>query len=112
MSQDTRQGSISSLEPECSKTDQDEHAFVPLIVPDEDVSMLVAERHMLDGNVRVTYQDPAQNDEKLRIMRLLETQRPREIWEIDTASDSVSVEGTGSRRKKPPARRSTRLSGF
>lgn len=75
--------------------------------------MLTAERAQVQDTVRITYEDPAQNDEKVRLMKLLETQRPQEIWEMGShASMGSSSEDASSRRKKPPARRSTRLAGF
>ena len=81
-----------------------------MILPEDEVSMLTAERGQADDTVRVTYEDPAQNDEKLRLMKLLETQRPQEIWEADSHLANHPEEKS-SRRRKPP-RRSTRLSGF
>lgn len=64
-----------------------------------------------DASIRVTYEDPVQNSEKRRIMKLLESQKPPDIWELK----SHDTEGSGAsenaplvaRRPKPP-RRSTR----
>ncbi|KAI0688222.1 hypothetical protein BC835DRAFT_1373595 [Cytidiella melzeri] len=88
--------------------------YEPFGVSEEDVSMLVAEGANVDDSVRVTYEDPAQNDERMRLMRLLETQKPREIWELDSHS-TISNEGkaaAGPRKKKQPPRRSSRVAGF
>ena len=48
---------------------------------------------------RVTYLDPAQNDEKLRLMKLLESQREQEEWEV-ALGESGSVEGTFGAREQ------------
>lgn len=77
--------------------------FEPFIASEEAVSMLAAERAQLEDTVRVTYEDPVQNDEKLRLMKLLETQKPKEIWESDPRS-SRNAEEKNSRRKRPRRR--------
>ena len=35
-----------------------------------------------DASIRVTYEDPVQNSEKRRLMKLLESQKPPDIWEL------------------------------
>lgn len=71
----------------------------------------------LEDIARITYGDPTQDDEKMRLMRLLESQKPQQPWEIDVTENSISDKSskssttTTSRRRKPP-RRSTRLGGF
>lgn len=74
--------------------------------------MLAAERGTVEDAVRVTYEDPAQSNEKLRIMKLLETQRPQEIWETNSSGrgSTASSEESCARTKRP--RRSTRVAGF
>ena len=65
-----------------------------------------------DASIRVTYEDPVQNSEKRRIMKLLESQKPPDIWELG----SRNTEDSGPSAKPPPAakrpprqpRRSTR----
>ncbi|KAI0084130.1 hypothetical protein BDY19DRAFT_973992 [Irpex rosettiformis] len=81
----------------------------------EDASMLAVAVADEDVAVRVTYEDPVQNSEKMRLMKLLETQKPPDIWDLDSHS---TVEGsevtenapTASRRRRQP-RRSTRTGG-
>lgn len=88
-------------------------AFGPFAAPEEEVSMLAAERPLVEDSVRVTYEDPAENNEKLRLMKLLETQRPPEIWEIGSVGEgSTDSEKGGVRKKKRPPRRSARVAGF
>ncbi len=87
--------------------------FGQFVVAEEDASMLAAERTTIEDTVRVTYEDPAQTNEKLRLMKLLETQRPQEIWETDSfGGDSAGSERScgGGRTKRP--RRGTRAAGF
>ena len=78
--------------------------------------MLAAERVETEETVRITYEDPAQNNEKLRLMKLLEAQRPQEVWELDSYSGSAGSVGEGSkadpRKRKASARKSARLSGI
>ena len=89
--------------------------------------MLVdAEESVRAQQQRVTYLDPAQNDEKLRLMKLLESQRQQEEWEValggsGSAEDSFvaqeqSVDVTkaaagGKRPRRTGTRRSARGSG-
>lgn len=84
------------------------------MISEDDVSMLVAGRIETEETVRVTYEDPAQNDEKLRLMKLLETQRPQEVWELDSrGGSSVDEESkAGSRKRKASTRKSARLARF
>lgn len=82
--------------------------------------MLAAVRAQEDDNdsIRVTYEDPVQNSERMRLMKLLETQKPPDVWELDS---SACAEGSRSaatverervpvtRRRQP--RRSARTGG-
>lgn len=65
--------------------------------------MLVAVRAQEDDNdsIRVTYEDPVQSSERMRLMKLLETQKPPDVWELDS---SVSAGGSGSSGAAPVER--------
>ncbi|KAH8094535.1 hypothetical protein BXZ70DRAFT_1072697 [Cristinia sonorae] len=92
------------------------------VLGDGDISMLVAEGAGLvvddEQSMRVTYEDPNQNDERKRLLELLETQK-KEIWEVEDDEEPVVVEkpvlnpkADGSKKGKGPTRRSSRVSGF
>lgn len=97
----------------------------PAAGTDDDASMLATAELDVDGPVgadgrqRVTYQDPAQNDEKLRLRKLLETQKQQDEWEqlaLDAASGAGAPPGEKKPGKKPAprrtgTRRSARVSG-
>ncbi|KZT06146.1 uncharacterized protein LAESUDRAFT_701065 [Laetiporus sulphureus 93-53] len=61
-----------------------------------------------DKSVRVTYEDPRQNAEKKKLMKLLTSQK-REIWE---EGDDGCGSGTGTSSKRKKQKKSTRGVGF
>ncbi|TCD70891.1 hypothetical protein EIP91_001199 [Steccherinum ochraceum] len=83
---------------------------------EEDISMLVGEGPGSDHqSMHVTYEDPNQNDERKRLMRLLETHK-KEIWEVEDDEHAVVSQpkagGSKKRTLKEPTRRSSRVAGF
>jgi hypothetical protein len=76
--------------------------------------MLSAEGVVRDDTDSVTYEDPAQSNERMRLMKLLETQKSPDLWELESNSTGVN-EGAPvpkQRKKKQPTRRSARTVGF
>lgn len=82
--------------------------------------MLAAVRAQEDANdsIRVTYEDPVQSSERMRLMKLLETQKPPDVWELDSSANAEGSRGAVSverervpvtRRRQP--RRSARTGG-
>jgi hypothetical protein len=72
--------------------------------------MLSAEGVVRDDTDSVTYEDPAQSNERMRLMKLLETQKSPDLWELESNSTSAN-EGApvpNQRKKKQPTRRSAR----
>ena len=86
---------------------------------EEDISMLAAEgQGPEDHSMRVTYEDPHQNDERKRLMQLLESQK-KEIWELDagpvpasSVAKPAQKAGPSRKGKGAPSRRSSRVAGF
>lgn len=86
----------------------------PIFTGDEDISMLVdAEESMRAQEQRVMYFDQAQNEERERLMKLLESQRQQEEWEValgGSGGDKDVVEKAAAVVKRPPRRTGTRRS--
>lgn len=94
----------------------------PIFTGDEDISMLVdAEESVRAQEQRVMYFDQAQNEERERLMKLLESQRQQEEWEVALGGSGGGEDGSGVVEKaatvvKRPSRRtgtrrSARVSG-
>ncbi|THH28236.1 hypothetical protein EUX98_g5958 [Antrodiella citrinella] len=94
------------------------------IVGEEDISMLAAGKSdSEEQNIRVTYEDPHQRDERERLMRLLESQK-KEIWEVDddeptpppaqpTANSKPAQKSSSVKKgRNAPSKRGSRVSGF
>lgn len=68
-----------------------------------------------DASIRVTYEDPVQNSEKQRLMKLLESQKPPDIWELgsrNTEDSGPSANPLPAAKRSRQPRRSTRSGKF
>ncbi|KIP11001.1 hypothetical protein PHLGIDRAFT_64495 [Phlebiopsis gigantea 11061_1 CR5-6] len=74
----------------------------PVFTGDEDISMLVDAEPRAQEQ-RVTYFDPEQNDERVRLMRLLESQQKQE-WEVALEAGEGGKGGKAASSKKTPVR--------
>lgn len=74
----------------------------PIFTGDEDMSMLVAAEPRAQEQ-RVTYFDPEQHDERVRLMRLLESEQKQE-WEVALEAEEGGSGGKAASSKKTPVR--------
>ncbi|KAJ3556973.1 hypothetical protein NM688_g1730 [Phlebia brevispora] len=102
--------------PAPSLPDPSRHIFDPF--PHDGASQLIGAAGRQDESMCVTYEDPAQRTERLRLMKLMEAKdgsQEKEVWQVEGPS-TTETQGSGSSKgkrksqRKAPARRRTRAS--